>query len=119
MAQAAFLLTALSGAQRIQALQRLTIIRPALEKKVPQAQVVRTHQFSPVVSNSGSHVTEKRGWLDLPMLPARTKANLAIYQSKRSSWSKGLSCRRLHVHLLIAGLGLCVDQARLRYLKYV
>lgn len=45
--QAASPLTALSEAQRTQALERLTIIRPALEKKVSQAQVARTHQLSP------------------------------------------------------------------------
>ena len=47
MAQAALPLTALSEAQRTQALERLTIIRPALEKKVSQAQVARTHQLPP------------------------------------------------------------------------
>src|SRR5260370_3392929 len=47
MAQAALPLTALSEAQRTQALERLEIIRPALEKHVSQAQVARTHQLSP------------------------------------------------------------------------
>jgi putative transposase len=47
MAQAALPLTALSEAQRIQALERLEIIRPALEKHVSQAQVARTHQLPP------------------------------------------------------------------------
>lgn len=40
-------LTALSEAQRAQALERYTIIRPALEKEVSQAQVARTHQLPP------------------------------------------------------------------------
>ena len=47
MAQAALPLTALSEAQRTQALERLVIIRPALEKHVSQTQVTRTHQISP------------------------------------------------------------------------
>ncbi|GCE22038.1 helix-turn-helix domain-containing protein [Dictyobacter kobayashii] len=47
MAQAALPLTALSEAQRTQALERLKIIRPALEKHVSQAQVARTHQIPP------------------------------------------------------------------------
>ncbi len=45
MAQAAIPLTALSETQRAQALERLEIIRPAVEKKVSQAQVARTHQL--------------------------------------------------------------------------
>ena len=47
MAQATVPLTALSEAQRTQALERLEIIRPALEKHVSQAQVARTHQLPP------------------------------------------------------------------------
>ncbi|GAC1678855.1 MAG: Mu transposase C-terminal domain-containing protein [Ktedonobacteraceae bacterium] len=47
MAQAALPLTALSEAQRTQALERLEIIRPALEKHVSQAHVARTHQIPP------------------------------------------------------------------------
>jgi putative transposase len=47
MTQAAFPLTALSEAQRTQALERLEIIRPAVEKHVSQAQVARTHHLSP------------------------------------------------------------------------
>jgi putative transposase len=47
MAQASLPLTALSEAQRAQALQRYTIIRPALEKELSQAQVARTHQLAP------------------------------------------------------------------------
>jgi len=39
-------LTALSETQRAQALERFTIIRPALEKETMQAQVTRTHQLS-------------------------------------------------------------------------
>jgi putative transposase len=40
-------LTALSDAQRAQALERFAIIRPALEEGVSQAQVARTHQMAP------------------------------------------------------------------------
>ena len=40
-------LTALSEAQRTQALERFAIIRPALEDGVTQAQVARTHQIAP------------------------------------------------------------------------
>jgi putative transposase len=40
-------LTALSEAQRAQALERFAIIRPALEEGVSQAQVARTHQIGP------------------------------------------------------------------------
>jgi putative transposase len=47
MTQTALPLTALSEAQRTQALERLEIIRPALEKHVSQAQVARTHQLPP------------------------------------------------------------------------
>src|SRR5579863_5223493 len=47
MTQAAFPLTALSEAQRTQALERLEIIRPAVEKHISQAQVARTHHLSP------------------------------------------------------------------------
>jgi transposase-like protein len=47
MTQTAFPLTALSEAQRTQALERLEIIHPALEKHVSQAQVARTHQLLP------------------------------------------------------------------------
>ncbi len=47
MAQAALPLTALSEAQRTQALERLEIIRPALEKEISQAQVARTHELAP------------------------------------------------------------------------
>lgn len=46
MAQAAVPLTALSEIQRAQALERLEIIHPAVEKKVSQAQVARTHELS-------------------------------------------------------------------------
>jgi putative transposase len=45
MAQATVPLTALSEKQRAQALERLEIIRPAVEKKVSQAQVARTHEL--------------------------------------------------------------------------
>src|SRR5260370_17489214 len=47
MTQTALPLTALSEAQRAQALERLEIIRPALEKHVSQAQVARTHHLPP------------------------------------------------------------------------
>lgn len=40
-------LTALSEAQRAQALERFAIIRPALEEGVSRAQVARTHQMAP------------------------------------------------------------------------
>ena len=42
MALALVPLTALSEAQRTQALERFTIIRPALEKEITQAEVART-----------------------------------------------------------------------------
>src|SRR5436305_7356002 len=47
MQEASLPLTALSEAQRAQALERFTIIRPALEKEVSQAQVARTHHLAP------------------------------------------------------------------------
>ncbi|QBD74522.1 transposase [Ktedonosporobacter rubrisoli] len=47
MNEAPLSLTALSEAQRAQAQERYTIIRPALEKEVSQAQVARTHQLAP------------------------------------------------------------------------
>src|SRR6266705_1453428 len=47
MTQGALALTALSEVQRIQALERFEIIRPALEKQVSQAQVARTHHIPP------------------------------------------------------------------------
>ena len=47
MVQTPFPLPALSEEQRAQALQRYTIIRPALEKQTSQAQVARTHQLAP------------------------------------------------------------------------
>jgi len=47
MNEASLPLTALSEAQRAQALERYTVIRPALEKEVSQAQVARTHQLAP------------------------------------------------------------------------
>src|SRR5450755_3152515 len=47
MMQTTLPLTALSEAQRTQALERLEIIRPALEKHISQAQVARTHQLAP------------------------------------------------------------------------
>jgi putative transposase len=46
MALAPFPLTSLSEAQRAQAQERFTIIRPALEKEITQAEVARTHQLS-------------------------------------------------------------------------
>jgi putative transposase len=46
MALAPSALTSLSEAQRAQALERFTIIRPALEKEITQAEVARTHQIS-------------------------------------------------------------------------
>ncbi len=39
-------LTSLSEEQRTQATSRFTIIRPALEKEITQAEVARTHQIS-------------------------------------------------------------------------
>lgn len=39
-------LTSLSQEQRAQALERCTIIRPALEKQITQAEVARTHHLS-------------------------------------------------------------------------
>jgi len=47
MAASAIPLTALSEAQRAQALARFAIIRPALEEGISQAQVARTHQMAP------------------------------------------------------------------------
>jgi hypothetical protein len=47
MRKPSFLLTSLSEAQRAQALERFTIIRPALEEKVSQAQVAHTHHLPP------------------------------------------------------------------------
>lgn len=47
MAQASLPLTALSEAQRAQALERFAIISPALEKKISQAQVARAHNLPP------------------------------------------------------------------------
>src|SRR5712692_6060419 len=46
MALAPSPLTSLSEAQRVQALERFTIIRPALEKEITQAEVARAHQIS-------------------------------------------------------------------------
>jgi putative transposase len=46
MALAPSPLTSLSEAQRAQALERFTIIRPALEKEITQAEVARTHHLS-------------------------------------------------------------------------
>jgi putative transposase len=46
IAHASSPLTALSETQRAQALERFTIIRPALEKEITQAQVACTHQLS-------------------------------------------------------------------------
>jgi transposase-like protein len=37
--------TTLSEAQRVQALERFAILRPALEEGVPQTQIARTHQL--------------------------------------------------------------------------
>ncbi len=45
MREASLPLTTLSEAQRAQALERYTIIRPALEKETSQAQVARTHHL--------------------------------------------------------------------------
>jgi putative transposase len=47
MAEPFFPLTALSEAQRAQALERFTIIRPALEEGVSRAQVARTSKKAP------------------------------------------------------------------------
>ena len=47
MAEPFFPLTALTEAQRAQALERFTIIRPALEDGVSQAQVARTSNKAP------------------------------------------------------------------------
>jgi transposase InsO family protein len=47
MAEPFLLLTALTSAQRAQALERFTIIRPALEEGVSRAQVARTSQIAP------------------------------------------------------------------------
>ena len=47
MTDSSLLLTELSEAQRAQALERYTIIRPALEKEISQAQVARTHHLPP------------------------------------------------------------------------
>lgn len=47
MSETSVLLTALSEAQRTQALERFAIIRPALEDGITQAQVARTHELSP------------------------------------------------------------------------
>src|SRR5437899_5351816 len=47
IAHASSPLTALSEAQRAQTLERFTIIRPALEKEITQAQVARTHHLPP------------------------------------------------------------------------
>ena len=46
MAQSSIPLTTLTEAQREQAQSRFTIIRPALEKEITQAEVARTHQIS-------------------------------------------------------------------------
>jgi putative transposase len=47
LSEASLLLTAYSEAQRAQTLERFTIIRPALEKEITQAQVARTHHLPP------------------------------------------------------------------------
>lgn len=46
MAEQAILLTALSEAQRRQALERFAVLRPALEKGVSQTQIARDHQIA-------------------------------------------------------------------------
>ena len=45
MAEQAILLTALSEAQRRQALERFAVLRPALEEGVSQTQIARDHRW--------------------------------------------------------------------------
>lgn len=62
MAEASLPLIALSEAQRTQALERLAIIRPALEEGVSQAQVARTHQIAPSTVQSWIKRYRGRAW---------------------------------------------------------
>src|SRR6266704_707072 len=60
MAQSSIPLTSLTEAQRAQAQKRFTIIRPALEDGVTQAQVARTHNIpAPTVRRWMKHYRDK------------------------------------------------------------
>src|SRR2546426_10576311 len=60
MAQSSIPLTSLTEAQRAQAVTRFTIIRPALEDGVTQAQVARTHNIpAPTVRRWMKHYRDK------------------------------------------------------------
>jgi hypothetical protein len=56
---APFPLTSLSEAQRAQAQERFTIIRPALEKEITQAEVARTKPHHDLVDIYDSYLLDE------------------------------------------------------------
>ena len=77
-----FPLTALSEVQRAQALERYTIIHPALEDGVSQAQM----DSLPVPYNAGSDSSGRKGLSDWQIMwHAQTKGRHEVSQSKQSS----------------------------------
>ena len=87
MAEPFFPLTALTEAQRAQALERFTIIRPVLEEGVSRAQVARTSQIAPsTVQRLRSNAIERRAWQGWQITShAQIKESLASCQRPRSS----------------------------------
>src|SRR6266852_2289551 len=74
MAEPFFPLTALSEAQRAQALERFAIIRPILEEGVSQAQVARTRKLAPsTVQLWIKRYREKGLWGQTKQLLERTR----------------------------------------------
>jgi len=79
-------LTVLSEAQRAQAFERFTIIRPALEEGVSQAQVARTSKQAPSTIRLWIKRYREKGWRGWQtMSRAPIKEPLVGFQTRRSA----------------------------------
>jgi hypothetical protein len=96
MAQASLPLTALSKAQRAQALQRYIIICPALEKKLSQAQVVRTHQLTPSSEQFRVKKYQEKGLAGLAHAGRSDKGSSNELSQNRSFFEKKIGKSRIN-----------------------
>src|SRR6266581_3422473 len=91
MQEASLPLTALSEAQRAQALERFTIIRPALEKEVSQAQVARAHHLAPSTVQRWIKSYREKGLAGLAKAPRSDKGKSRSLPEQAITLVEGLA----------------------------
>jgi putative transposase len=94
MGQTTVPLTALSEAQRAQALERLEIIHPALEKKVSQAQIARTHELPPSTIQLWVKRYREKGLAGLAPSPRSDKGKSRSLPDQAITLVEGLALQR-------------------------